>query len=129
VPRRTRGTETILVAEDDSRLRALTRAALEGSGYTVLEAGDGEAAVSVAEQHAGPIDLLLTDVVMPKLGGRLLAERLASSFPAMKVIYVSGYTDDMVVRHGIVNATVEFLQKPFTIRALQEKVRQVLDGK
>jgi len=64
---------------------------------------------------------------MPRLGGRLLAERLSLGFPALKVIYVSGYTDDMVVRHGVVNATVEFLQKPFTIRALQEKVRQVLD--
>jgi len=125
---RLRGTETILVVEDDAQLRALTRTLLAGIGYTILEAGDGAAALAVAEQYEDPIHLLLTDVVMPKLGGRILSERLSTRYPAMKVVFVSGYTDDIVVRHGVVNATVEFLQKPFSMDALRNKVRDVLDA-
>ena len=124
-----RGTETLLVAEDEPAVRALTCHVLRAAGYTVLEAGEGEEAVRVAERHAGPIDLLVTDVVMPGLGGRELAERLAGRHPGLRVLYLSGYTDDAVVRHGVREAQVAFLQKPFTTAGLAVKVRDVLDGR
>lgn len=122
------GTETILLAEDDERVRGLVRAVLEGYGYRVLEAEDGDAALSVSERSADPIHLLLTDVVMPKMSGRELADRLARSRPEMRVLYVSGYTDEAVVHHGVLDADTPFLQKPFEPDALARKVREVLDA-
>jgi len=122
------GTETILVAEDEPSLRKLARHVLQMHGYTVLDASNGEKALRVAEQHEGPIHLLVTDVVMPSMSGRQLAERLAAVRPDVKVLYVSGYTDDAVVRNGVLQAETAFLQKPFTVTALAHKVREALDA-
>ena len=122
------GTEAVLLVEDEPAVRALVRRVLQGCGYTTLEAGDAEEAVRVCAGHAGPIHLVVTDVVMPGSGGRVLAERLLGLRPGLRVLYVSGYTDDAVVRHGVRHAEVNFLQKPFTPAALAHKVRQVLDG-
>jgi PAS domain S-box-containing protein len=124
-----RGNETILLAEDDDAVRSLTRLALQAEGYVVLEARQGDEALKIGRQHAGPIDLLISDVVMPGGGGRELAERLAANRPELRVLYLSGYTDDAIVRHGVLDAEAAFLQKPFTMRALALKVREVLEGK
>jgi two-component system, cell cycle sensor histidine kinase and response regulator CckA len=97
-------------------------------GYTVLEAGAGADAVRTVDTHPGPVDLLVTDVVMPDLGGRDLADAVRTRRPGVKVLYVSGYTDDAVVRHGVEAATDAFLQKPFTPLTLARKIRAVLDG-
>jgi len=121
-----RGTETVLLVEDDDAVRALTRFTLQQCGYTVLEASHGEEAIRVATHYREPIHLLVTDVVMPGMGGRILAERLLSHHPEMKVLYLSGYTDDAVVRHGILHEEVNFLQKPFSPSALAHQVREVL---
>jgi two-component system cell cycle sensor histidine kinase/response regulator CckA len=123
-----RGTETILLADDDPGVRGLARMALEGCGYKVLEAGDGEAAYKAGAGYPGPVDLLVTDVVMPRLSGREVADRLVELRPGLKVLYVSGYTDDAVVRTGVYQAKVAFLQKPFTPTTLGRKVREVLDN-
>ncbi|MEO7733968.1 MAG: response regulator, partial [Kofleriaceae bacterium] len=123
----TRGSETILLVEDEEAVRMLTRTILRKQGYTVLEAQNGGAAFLLCEQHAAPIHLLLTDVVMPRMSGRELAERLAPIRPEMKVLYMSGYTDDTVVRHGVFEATIALIQKPVTPGPLARKVREVLD--
>jgi PAS domain S-box-containing protein len=122
------GHETVLLAEDEQAVRSLARQVLLSGGYTVLEAGDGAQALWLAERHGGPIHLLVTDVVMPGLGGRGLAERLCAARPGLKVLYLSGYTDDAVVRHGVSREAVHFLPKPFSAAALALKVREVLDG-
>ena len=121
-----RGTETILLAEDEPAVRAAVRLVLESSGYTVLEASSGEEAVQICQQHQGPIHLLMTDVVMPKMSGRQLAELVLALLPKIKVLYSSGYTDDAVVHHGVLEAGMAFLQKPFTPMVLARKVREVL---
>jgi CheY-like chemotaxis protein len=123
-----RGHETVLLAEDEESVRKFTRLTLETHGYTVLEGGCGAEALATAAAHGGPIHLLVTDVVMPGMGGRELAESLRARHPGLKVLYVSGYTDDAVVRHGIVEAHDAFLQKPFSPLALARKVRAILDG-
>ncbi len=122
------GRETVLLVEDEEGVRVLSRHILHGCGYTVLEACDGADALRVAGQHPGPIDLLITDVVMPRMGGSELAGQLAARHAGMRVLFLSGYTDDAVVRHGILENQVQFLQKPFTPVALAVKVREVLDN-
>jgi CheY-like chemotaxis protein len=122
------GTETILLAEDDEMLRPLAKGLLDKLGYTVLEAENADQALGVAGAHAGPIHLLVSDVVMPGASGRELARRLAETRPATRVLYVSGYTDDAIVHHGMLEPGLHFLQKPFTPAALARKVREVLDA-
>jgi CheY-like chemotaxis protein len=124
-----RGTETILLVEDEPSVRALIVTILRKYGYNVLDAQSGGDALLLCEQHHGVIDLLLTDVVMPRMSGRQLAERLLLVRPGMKVLYMSGYMDDAVVRHGIVEALVAFIQKPITPEALAKKLREALDSK
>jgi PAS domain S-box-containing protein len=123
-----RGTETILLAEDEDEVRVLAREILEGYGYTVLEARRPADAIVIAERYVGPIHLLATDVVMPEMSGRALAERLAPQRPEMKVLFVSGYTDNAIVHHGVLEPGTAFIQKPFTPEALARKVREVLDA-
>ena len=121
------GTETLLLVEDEDAVRMFARNALEMYGYTVLEASSGEEALRIYEQHEGLIHLLVTDVVMPEMTGRQLAEGLAKSKPSLKVLYLSGYTPDTVVRHGVSEGDTAFLQKPFTPLSLAQKVREALD--
>jgi len=121
------GKETVLLAEDEEMLRNLIRQVLTSFGYQVLEAANGAAALVVCEQYQDPIHLLITDVVMPEMSGRELTGRLAGLRPEMKVLFMSGYTDDTIVRHGILESDLAFLQKPFTPHDLARKVREVLD--
>ena len=123
----TLGTETLLLVEDDDNVREFVTLSLQSFGYAVIAVPDGKAAVSLYANRKTPIDLVVTDVVMPDMSGRVLAETLRESSPDLKVLFVSGYTDDAVVRHGILQANVEFLQKPFTPDALARKVREVID--
>ncbi|MET0286361.1 MAG: PAS domain S-box protein [Polyangiales bacterium] len=122
-----RSWETILLVEDDDQVRTLARTALRRQGYQVLEAEHGEQALTLCEQHVGNIHLLLTDVVMPRMGGRELAERLAALRPDMKVLYMSGYANDDILTRGILTDEVTLLQKPITPSSLARKVREVLD--
>ncbi|MCA9873731.1 MAG: PAS domain S-box protein [Anaerolineales bacterium] len=124
---RQRGSETILLAEDEEMLRELVHMTLQEMGYTVLPASNGREALHLAQRYTDQIDLLLTDVVMPHLSGRELSEALAGQRPKMKVLFMSGYMDDAIVRHGVLQAKVSFLPKPFTQSDLARKVRQVLD--
>ena len=121
------GSETILVVEDDASVRALVSRSLKQFGYRVLESPDGPTAVSLCESHAGPIHLVISDVVMPMMGGRLVADALQSLRPGIRLLFISGYTDDAVVRHGVLHEHMAYLQKPFTPDALARKVRAVLD--
>lgn len=121
------GHETVLLVEDNEQVRTLARTVLTRNGYTVIEAADADEALRVVAQHAGPPDLLLTDVVMPGTSGRLLAQRLSEEYPDLSVLYMSGYTDDAVVHHGVLAPGVAFLQKPFTPATLSRAVREVLE--
>jgi PAS domain S-box-containing protein len=122
-----RGTETVLLVEDEEAVRTIARIALTMHGFTVLDAGHGADAIRLAADHPGPIHLLLTDVVMPEIGGRQLVEAVRAHRPGVRVLYTSGYTDDAVVHHGV-GSSDAFLQKPFTPLELARKVRFVLDG-
>lgn len=123
-----RGTENILLVEDDDAVRAIAFLALTDQGYAVEQASSGAMALGRLDLFCH-VDLLVTDVVMPGISGRALAEELATRCPAMKVLFLSGYTDDAVIRHGILREDVSFLQKPYTPRTLARKVREVLDGR
>ncbi|MGC2234569.1 MAG: PAS domain S-box protein [Pyrinomonadaceae bacterium] len=122
-------TGTILLVEDEEIVRNLSRQILETCGYTVIEASNGAEALAFCEQPDSEIDLVVTDVVMPKMSGRQLAERLAVLRPGIKVLYMSGYTDDAIVRQGIIETGSNFIQKPFTFNALAGKVEELLDAK
>ena len=121
------GEETILVVEDNEEVRKLAMRVLQRQGYEVLGALEGMEAFLLCEEREGPIDLLVTDVVMPKMSGRELAERIASIRPEIKVLYMSGYTDNAIVHHGILSEGINYIQKPFTVESLIRKVREVLD--
>lgn len=123
-----RGTETILLVEDEAGVRVLTRHILERQGYTVLEAKCGDEAIEISQKFPGIIQLMVTDTVMPRLSGLQVAQKLAAERPEMKVLYLSGYTDEAIVHHGIIDPDTPFLQKPFTVEALAGKVRDLLDG-
>jgi CheY-like chemotaxis protein len=122
------GSETVLLVEDDEQVRALTVRVLRRYGYDVLEASSGAEAVQICERHAATIHLVLTDVVMPKMSGRELWERISKTRPGTKVLFMSGYTDDAVLRHGVLGSEFAFIQKPLTPKALLAKIRSVLDS-
>jgi PAS domain S-box-containing protein len=122
-----RGSETILLVEDEEEVRKLAVRVLERQGYRVLAARDGDEALLICEQHKDPIHLMLTDVVMPVMNGHEVAKRLESLHPETKVLYMSGYTDNAIVLHGVLVEGVRYIQKPFTVDALTKKVREVLD--
>jgi PAS domain S-box-containing protein len=120
------GSETILLVEDDDRVRALIASMLKQHGYSVLLASQGDQALEIAARHRGRIHLLVTDVVMPRISGRVLSERLTAARPDTQVLYMSGYSDDAILRHGVKSAATHFIQKPFSIDALAQKVRETL---
>ena len=122
-----RGGETILVVEDEEEVRKLTVRILKGQGYRVLEASGGDKALLLCEREKESIHLILVDVVMPGMSGSELAKCLASHQPEMKLLYMSGYTDNAIVHHGILDKGVDYIQKPFTMDGLARKVREVLD--
>jgi PAS domain S-box-containing protein len=122
------GSETVLVVEDVGGLRRLMTRTLESSGYRVVEAASGDEALRILDAYPNPVDLMITDVVMPGITGRDLAEKMRHARPSMKVLYMSGYTDDVIVRHGVQESRMPFVSKPFTPRELERAVRQVLDA-
>ena len=121
------GSETVLLVEDEAALRSLAQEILRDQGYKVMAAGSGPEALAIAGSHPAAIDLLVTDVVMPGMDGRELADRLLPIHPETRCLFMSGYTDDAIVRRGVREEGMPFLQKPFTIDALALKVREVLD--
>jgi CheY-like chemotaxis protein len=122
-----RGGETILVVEDEVSVRRFTRAVLERAGYVVIEAGGGDEALFEASKHGEQVKLLVTDVVMPRMGGRDLARRMEEINPSLRVLYVSGYTSDAIFHRDILEAGVDFVQKPFSSREFLVRVREILD--
>ncbi len=122
------GSETVLIVEDDDNLRKFAQRALQMYGYRILDAENGEDALRVCGEYEGQIDLMITDVVMPKMGGREAAERLQHLYPQIKVIYMSGYTDNTIVHYGVLTPELNFIQKPFTPKGLARKVREALES-
>lgn len=122
-----KGTETILLVEDEDMLRRLARLTLTSYGYRVVEASNGEEAIEISAKHEGEIDLLLTDVIMPGMNGRELSNRLLESRPTLRVLFMSGYTDDAIVHQGVLDESANFIQKPFAPDALAQRVREVLE--
>jgi response regulator RpfG family c-di-GMP phosphodiesterase len=122
------GSETLLLTEDEASVRRFMRRVLDEQGYTVFEAANGAEALQLAARHPGPIDLLVSDVIMPELGGAELAQRLKRTHPETRVLYVSGYADDAIGQHGVLAEDASFLAKPFTSESLVRKVREVLDA-
>jgi two-component system cell cycle sensor histidine kinase/response regulator CckA len=122
-----RGQETILLVEDEPAILDMCKMMLEIYGYRVLAAGTPDAAIRLAEEHAGEIHLLVTDVVMPEMSGRDLAKNLLSLHPHLKHLFMSGYTANVIAHHGVLDEGVRFIQKPFPIKGLAAKVREVLD--
>ncbi len=127
LPDEARGAETVLVVEDADAVRGLACRTLRAFGYTVLEAASGGQALLICQQHPEPIHLVVTDVVMPEMSGRQLSEHLKERHPGIQLLFMSGYTNDAVVRHGVFEAETDFLQKPFLPAALAQKVREILD--
>ena len=125
----TSGTETLLVVEDEPGVRKLICSILRHRGYDILEAAGGKQALALCESHAGPIHLLITDVVMPEMDGRELSDRVATLRPDVGMLFMSGYADNAIVQHRVLEPGTAFLQKPFTPSALADKVREVLDAK
>jgi CheY-like chemotaxis protein len=124
-----RGTETLLVVEDEPSVRHLAQRILEVQGYTVLSAFNGQDALHCVQDHKGPpIQLVITDVIMPLMGGKVMAEWLKTSFPGLKILFTSGYTDDALTSNGALQAGLEFLPKPYTPGTLAHKVREMLDA-
>jgi CheY-like chemotaxis protein len=122
------GSETILLVEDDDDVRSLAQRVLETQNYNVLVAPNGREALAVANRHQGPIHLLLTDVVMPGMSGRELAEQMTQTRPDLKILYMSGYTDQAITHNGKLESGISFMQKPFSPLALARKIRAVLDS-
>lgn len=121
------GSETILLVEDEDAVRGLARKVLEHAGYNVIEATRGEEAIRLCTEGVQSIDLLLTDVVMPGISGKEVADHLSALLPGLKVLFMSGYTDEAIVHHGVLDSNIEFIEKPFTPVALAKRVRKVLD--
>jgi CheY-like chemotaxis protein len=121
------GSETVLLVEDEAIVRNLGVRILAGLGYRVMHAGNGDEAIELARDHGERIDLLLTDVVMPGMSGRELANRLTCLHPETRMLFTSGYTDDAIVHHGVLDEGVSFIGKPYSHTALARKVREVLD--
>jgi CheY-like chemotaxis protein len=123
-----RGTETLLVVEDEPSVRHLARGVLEAQGYEVLSASNGQDGLHVAREHKGsPIRLVVTDVIMPLMSGRVMAEWLKTTYPDLKILFTSGYMDDAIAQHGVLEPGVAFLSKPYTPAILARKVRAMLD--
>ena len=120
------GKETVLLAEDDATIRRMIKSTMEAEGYKLLEAEDGQEAIEISKSYDGDIHLLLTDVIMPKMNGRELANELQKDRPEMEVIFMSGYTDDAISHHGVLEPGVQFIQKPITPSVLAKKLREVL---
>ena len=121
-----RGTETILLVEDEIGVRTLASRILRDRGYNVIEAGEGLEALRLAEGYSDEIHLIVTDVVMPGMSGSVLVSKLENARPGIKALYISGYTDDAIVRHGIRDSNIAFLEKPFSVYQITTKVREVL---
>jgi two-component system, cell cycle sensor histidine kinase and response regulator CckA len=125
-----RGTETLLIVEDEPSVSHLARAVLKAQGYEVLFASNGQDALRVVHEHKGsPIRLVVTDVIMPLMGGKVMAEWLKTTYPDLKILFTSGYTDDAITHHGVLETGVEFLPKPYTPATLAHRVRELLDEK
>lgn len=121
------GTETVLLVEDEEQVRGILKQILEGQGYDVIAASSGEEALTISQDLKRDIKLMITDVVMPQMSGRELAERIIALRPNLRVLFMSGYTDDAIVRHGLLDEKLNFIQKPFDSAAVARKVRELLD--
>jgi CheY-like chemotaxis protein len=121
--------ETVLVVEDEEAVLELTHSMLVGLGYTVKSAGSPQEALRLAQEYDGEIDLLITDVIMPGMNGKDVAEKIGQARPAMKLLFMSGYTDDVIAHRSMLDPGVQLISKPFTIQQLSVKVRQVLEKK